>query len=269
MVIPMATNEEFGPGFPRGSLETSPQLQRFHVPLYVIAACYGLLVLVSILTGNVELGNAPLWFIMLALSHSMASAEGNTCITNCVVPFTLFAIMTLFLDVFLLWEQLNVKYPPASDFFSWSCPFNYTWIISGNTTLYTAKLEPFKFGEKTKVVRPADRCAEKYWPVYNAALVTIVIVDMLAAFLGSRMLSAAMALARSQDGLPGLGGGARSPFTGFPRGGIVAPEEGGGGGPPDMAGSGRRGRTPRRQGPGSRGPEGFRAFQGEGARMSL
>lgn len=255
MVVPMTLNEELGV---RQGSGASLQMSRFKFPLYAISAGYAVMVLTALLTSNGA--NLPLWFFMTILAHCMASTEAPQCMTSCAMPFALCAVMTLFLDVFELLQQLTSEYPSAADFFSWSCPSNgTTFIIPANVTVYNSTNGEFMLPSDTRMILPMDRCRENYMAIFNAALVVALIVDIMAAFMGWKMISAAMSMSSLEDGGLGMGVSGRNSFIGFTRPGQ--------GGQREMAGIGRQGHA--RPGRGRPGPDGFEAFQGDGARMSL
>lgn len=271
MVIPLSANlQNLNAELEASSIPGAvARLQSYKLPLRAISVGYIAASIFALISS--ELANIPSWLLMVAMARSIIAArEGNACPTNCVMPFSMYACLTLFLDTFLLLAKLSLQYPTPADFFSWSCPADIPWVVPTNRTVYTpGDAQQILVRAGTTVERSMDWCSTRWWVSANIMLVLVLCLDLVAAFLGWRMLSLLNDLAGPEDAAEtgGGGGGSRHSLANAP---IVDAEEGRGR-QRDLA-------TARRQGPagqqgnsrpGQQGRGRFQAFQGDVARLSL
>lgn len=232
-----------------------PQLLRFKVPLYAIAAGYGVVLIMGLVAN--QLSNALTNVFVLVAALLMAS-RADQCMGQCLMPFALFTIMTVFLDIVSLIASLSRPYPGASNLFSTSCLLNRTIILPQDTTVYDiTNATRYSVPKDTKVLYPQDLC-DWQWVLANTTMFLGIALDVVASVLGYRMLKVAMSLAPADDG----GGIGRNPFTGLGGGGFGGP-----GGPGMGAGTGQElssGRSTQAARPAG----GFQPFQGPGQTLN-
>lgn len=265
MVIPdfnfNSLNQELGIGS-----VAATEFDRFKSPLRLLSGGYSVLILFALVTSN--FANSPMWLFLVVAGRSIASTtEGNTCATNCVLPFVLYACMAFMLDTLLLLTRLSLEYPAPEDFFSWSCPFNAPFAVDSNTTVYASGTsQQFLIAQGTPVQVRVDRCSRGWWAVSNVSLVAVVFLDLAATIVGWRMLSLMIAAAEGNAGPGGVGGGARNAFMGLPRESTSSLESGG---QEQQRSDARRLQGHPGQERSHSGPGDFRFFQGDASRLSV
>lgn len=257
MVVPMP-----GVGAGERQATTPPELLRFKTSLYFIAAGYATVLMVVVLARN--MGNALSWLFLLAMSFTMARND-DQCLGHCIVPYTMFSFMTMFLDLFTILGILSADMPAPEHFFALTCKYNDTVILPNDTRVITNENIEWTVPKDTQVLVPRDPC-DWQWVVANSAAVVVLLIDVLSSGLGWRMLSTLTSLAPGEDA---LGGGAANPFMGLgmPRGGLGGRpgnvgDPGTGGGQQEMVGM----RQPGVSRPGA-GGNGFQPFQGDGRQL--
>lgn len=269
MVVPLTRSND--PVVAGGvGISVAAQLQRFKIPLYVISGGYTVAVLMALIAS--EPGQSLAWFFMLIMANSIAMNQGQQMVSQCVVPFSMFATMTMFLDMFSLISVLNEPYPGAEDFFSTSCPYNDSYTTKRNNTMYTESGTEFLIPAGTDVFVEVDKCTANGRIIFHAVMLAVILLDLAATFVGWRMLSVLL----SQVPLEDVEAAATSPSNPFmgpspPRVGL--PGEGSGrpfegAGQQEMIGvrPAQHSRQNRRNTAASRG---FQPFQGDSARLSM
>eukprot|EP00931_Biecheleriopsis_adriatica_P079894 TRINITY_DN5323_c0_g2_i1.p1 TRINITY_DN5323_c0_g2~~TRINITY_DN5323_c0_g2_i1.p1 ORF type:complete len:260 (+),score=47.79 TRINITY_DN5323_c0_g2_i1:90-869(+) len=258
MVVPIGGPGGGGLGGPGPApAPPPPQLLRYKSALYLIAGGYAFVLFLGLLSGAVA--NSLNYLFVLIAAASMAS-RADQCMSQCIMPFFLFAVMTVFFDAINLLSTLFRPYPGASNFFASSCPTSIPALLLKNTTVYLKGATPpgeYVVPSNTKVELPEDIC-NTAWVVSNVAQLLGVILDIIATRVGYRMFKVSMELMQGQDDRSQMLMMAQQGFRGDGGGGPGAP----GGAPPGAPGGAPGGR------PTGQRPGGFQPFQGSGQTLS-
>lgn len=214
------------------------ELLKYRVPLVLVMTGYLAVLVVGLLAGGLT-NVLNDFFVLLAAAFMVFNS--TQCLGQCLLPFTLFAIMALFFDIISLIEMASqsrtFQHPGTQDLFSTSCPYDTTVKLLHNTTVYTVPANtPYLLPEDTKAKLPLDLCSWQ-WVAANVALFVSCFLDLMSSILGVRMFKVVRAAAAADDGTGLLGAG----FGGLTGGPAVAPgdgTDGGQGGPGGMGGQG-------------------------------
>ncbi|CAE8614622.1 unnamed protein product [Polarella glacialis] len=250
-------------GCPGGiSAPAPPELLRFKTPLYMLAAGYGVVVMLGVFSGSL---NAALNQAIMLLFAYMMAHRADQCLGQCIMPFFLFAVMTVFFDGLGVIAMFSRDYPGVSQMFSSSCPHEFEAVLLRNTTIYladaaTAGPAAYIVPKDTHVEIPQDACSVA-WVMSNVALILGFALDCVASRIGWKLMKVNNELLQngSLDGGPGQNLMMGQMGQGF----------GGGGGGPPAGANGDRGPQPPGGAPQQqqRGP-GFQPFQGSGQTLS-
>ncbi|CAJ1408128.1 unnamed protein product [Effrenium voratum] len=180
------------------------------------------------------------------------ASRADQCMSTCIMPFFLLALIAALFDVFNVIQILSAPYPGAGNMFSQDCPKPVPAILRKNTTIYLKDAAvngtaAYVVPQNTQVDLPRNICSAA-WVVGNVALLLGTLLDIVAARVGYKMFKISMEL--MQD--PSQGGLGQLMMT-----------QQGGAGPGDEGGPGPR---PQRQQPARQ--QGFQPFQGSGQTLT-
>ncbi|CAE8587231.1 unnamed protein product, partial [Polarella glacialis] len=177
-------------GCPGGiSAPAPPELLRFKTPLYMLAAGYGVVVMLGVFSGSL---NAALNQAIMLLFAYMMAHRADQCLGQCIMPFFLFAVMTVFFDGLGVIAMFSRDYPGVSQMFSSSCPHEFEAVLLRNTTIYladaaTAGPAAYIVPKDTHVEIPQDVCSVG-WVMSNVALILGFALDCVASRIGWKLM---------------------------------------------------------------------------------
>lgn len=247
------------PGMGQQGLPPPPELLRYKNLLLILSAAYAV-----ILVAGIAVGGTPnsIFYVLLLAAMLLMALRSDQCMSQCVMPFVMFAMLIVLQDAMFALTILARDYPPASKIFSTSCPREVGIILKKDTVVYLddSVVKPgcadnYTIHKATKVNFEENECDERY-VIGNVLVIVATALDVIAAVLSFRMFKTALGAVQLPD--------AGQPM--MPPGGMAGP---GGMGPPGGGGGGPGGMSPPGAGPAAdqRGGN-FRAFQGPGQTLS-
>mmetsp|Transcript_11220 Transcript_11220/g.39793 ORF Transcript_11220/g.39793 Transcript_11220/m.39793 type:complete len:262 (-) Transcript_11220:126-911(-) len=255
MVVPMGGQD--GPG---QSQPPPPELLRFKPALFALAMCYFVLLILGMTSGQ---SSNALSYIFVGLVTLFMSVRADQCMSQCLLPFLLWTVMNLFLDVISLITVLARPYPSAAYFFAENCAMNRTLLAPAGTVVQTmtGNITDYIFRQDTKVQEEVNPCSG-FYVLGNVVLLLGLALDIIACVVARKMFNSMQSAGGGGNPLLGAFGGGQGPGLGG-GGGAGGAGGPGFGGPRPGGGPTQEMSSPPGQPQAGRGP-GFQPFQGSG-----